>query len=468
MTDLAELTLAATADGIRARKFSSWEVTQACLARISAWQKHTNAFLAVDHGGALKAAARADALNVRGAASGVLHGVPLAHKDIFGRANTLVSIGSKIPDKPSTETATVLARLDAAGAIELGALNMDEFAGGFSGHNAHFGDCRNPWKPDRVPGGSSSGSAAAVAARMVMGALGTDTGGSVRMPAHFCGVVGLRPTYGRVSRHGAFPRAWSLDTVGPLARTAEDAALLLQAIAGEDPLDSAAENVAVVDYRSGLTQPIAGIRVGVPKDVYFTSIDAGIASLLEASRAVLAKLGAVLVEIELPDPEPLTALGLTVARPEAASLHFDWIAARPGDYSPSIREAIESGFYIPATRYIDALRQRGVMLKRWLDTAFDKVELLHLPVFGSPTPTLAECAPTGPSPATAVGFGRFTWPFAFLGLPSIAVPVGFQQDGMPAAMQLVGRPFAEAMLLNAAHLYQRETGWHQKAPPLPK
>jgi aspartyl-tRNA(Asn)/glutamyl-tRNA(Gln) amidotransferase subunit A len=468
MSDLADLSLAAAADGIKRRKFSSWELTQACLARIAAWQPHTNAFLGVDHGGALKAAARADALTARGAAGGLLHGVPLAHKDIFSRANTLVSVGSKIPDRPARETASVLARLDSAGAIEVGALNLVEFAAGITGHNAHFGDCRNPWNNERVPGGSSSGSAAAVAARMVMGALGTDTGGSIRVPAHFCGVVGLRPTYGRVSRHGVFPRAWSLDTVGPLARTAEDAALLLKAVAGADPLDSTAEAVAVPDYQADLNRPLAAIRIGVPKNTYFTSVDPGIAALLEASRAVLTKLGAVLVEIETPDAELLTALALAVSRAEAAAIHGEWLAARPGDYGPGIRESMEVGLFVPAPRYIDALRHRGLMLKRWLDEVFGKVELLHVPAFGAPTPTLAECAADGPSPPSVAVYGRFTWPFAFLGLPSIVVPVGFQKDGLPAGMQLVGRPFAESLLLNAAHLYQRETGWHEKAPPLPK
>jgi aspartyl-tRNA(Asn)/glutamyl-tRNA(Gln) amidotransferase subunit A len=468
MTDLADLTLAAAADGLLRRKFSSWELTQACLARINAWQPHTNAFLAVDHGGVLKAAARADSLTARGAAAGVLHGVPLAHKDIFSRANTIVSVGSKIVDRPVTETATVLARLDAAGALELGSLNMTEFAAGPTGHNAHFGDCRNPWNKERISGGSSSGSTAAVAARMTLGALGTDTGGSIRVPAHFCGVVGLRPTYGRVSRHGTFPLSWSMDTVGPIARTAEDAAILLQAVAGADPFDSAAEASTVPDYRAGLAQSLAGIRVGVPKNKYFAEVDSGIATLLEQSRAALAKLGAKLVEIETPDPEPLTALSLMVSRSEAATIHGKWIAERAGDYGPGVREGIEVGLFVPAARYLDALRLRGLALKRWLDEVFDKVELLHVPAFAQPTPTLADTKPDGAAPPTIGTWGRYTQPFAFLGLPSITVPVGFQQDGMPAGMQLVGRPFAETLLLNAAHLYQRDTGWHEKAPSLPK
>jgi len=467
MSDLAELSLASAADGIRRRRFSSWELTQACLKRIAAWQPKTNAFLAIDNGGALKTAARADAATAGGTAVGVLHGIPVAHKDIFARANTLVSVGSKIPSAPASETATVLARLDAAGAIELGALNLVEFGAGITGHNANFGDCRNPWNTDRIPGGSSSGSAAAVAARMVYGAFGTDTGGSIRAPAHFCGVVGLRPTYGRVSRHGVFPRAWSLDTVGPLTRTAEDAAVLLQIAAGADPFDSSAEPVAVPDYRAELARPLAGIRVGVPKGPYFAGVDPGIAALLEQSRAVLAKLGAIVVEIETPDPGPLTTLALTVSRAEAAAIHADWMAKRGGDYGPGVRESMEVGLFIPATRYLDAQRHRGRLLKQWLDEVFTKADLLHVPVFGAPTPTLKESAPDSPNPPSVAVYGRFTWPFAFLGLPSIAVPVGFQPDGMPAAMQLVGRPFAEGLLLNAAHLYQRETGWHEKAPPLP-
>jgi aspartyl-tRNA(Asn)/glutamyl-tRNA(Gln) amidotransferase subunit A len=392
--------------------------------------------------------------------------VPFAHKDIFARANTLVSVGSKIPDRPSTETATVLARFDAAGALDLGALNLVEFAAGPTGHNAHFGDCRNPWNPDRITGGSSSGSAAAVAARLVMGALGTDTGGSVRVPAHACGIVGLRPTYGRVSRHGVFPRAWSLDAIGPMARTAEDAALMLQVVAGADPLDADAEAVPVPDYLAEIARPLAAVRIGIPKGAYFDRVDAGTGALLEGSRAVLAKLGMVPVEVEPPNPAALTERAITIVRAEGAAIHADWMAVRPDDYGPGIRESMDVGLFIPALHYIDAQRQRGMLLKRWLDEVFSKADVLMTPVFGGPTPTIAETVPGGPD-AIGAGYGHFTWPFAYLGLPSISVPIGFQPDGMPAGMQLIGRPFAEGLLLNVAHLYQRETGWHEKAPALP-
>jgi len=467
MNDLAELSLAAAADGIRRRRFSSWELTQACLKRIGAWQPHTKAFIALDHGGALKAAAQADAATARGVGGGALHGVPLAHKDIFFRANTIVSAGSKILDKPGTETATVLARLDAAGAIDIGALNLHEFASGPTGHNAHFGDCRNPWNGARVTGGSSSGSAAAVASRMVFASLGTDTGGSIRVPAHFCGITGLRPTLGRVSKYGVFPRAWSFDTIGPMARTAEDAALLLQAVAGADPADADAESVPVPDYAAGLARPIRDVRIGVPKGAYFTDIDGGIASLLDAARTALAKLGAVLVEVETPDPAPLNALMTVVSLAEGASIHAEWFAARPGDYGPGTREPMETGLYLPALRYLEAQRQRGRVLKQWLETVFDKADVLLTPVFDRPTPELEATQPGRPDAPTVGAYGRFTTLFAYLGLPALTVPIGFQADGMPAGMQLIGRPFAEAELLNVAHVYQLENRWHEKAPALP-
>jgi len=302
----------------------------------------------------------------------------------------------------------------------------------------------------------------------VFAALGTDTGGSIRVPAHFCGITGLRPTLGRVSKHGVFPRAWSFDTIGPMARNAEDAAHLLQAVAGPDPLDADAEAVGVPDYMAALMQPLAGLRVGVPRGAYFTEIDPGIAALLEQSRGALAKLGATLVELETPDPAPLNSLMMTMSQAEGAAIHADWLAKRPGDYGPGIREPMELGLYIPAVHYLEAQRQRGRVLKQWIETVFGAVDVLHTPVFDSPTPALADTVPGKPDSPTVGHYGRFTTMFAFLGLPSLSVPVGFQPDGMPAAMQLVGRPFAEAQLLNAAHLYQRETGWHEKAPALPK
>ena len=216
-----------------------------------------------------------------------------------------------------------------------------------------------------------------------------------------------------------------------------------------------------------MTRPLAGVRVGIPRNRYFTEIDSGLAKLLEESRAVYAKLGAKLVDIETPDPDPLNALMATGSQAEGASLHADWIAQRPQDYGPGIREPLELGLFITALRYLDAQRQRGRVLQQWLETVFDKADVLHTPVFDSPTPTVAATIPGRPDSPTVRHYGRFTTLFAYLGLPSLSVPIGFQADGMPAAMQLVGRPFAEDLLLNTAHIYQRETVWHERAPALP-
>ena len=286
--DPSSLTLSAAASLLGSGKISACELSTACLERIERQQPILNTFLTLDPDGALAAAAESDARRARGAARGPLDGIPVAHKDLFDRAGRITTAGSiLLNDRVPNRTATVLERLDAAGAIEIGTLGASEFAAGATGHNRHYGDCRNPWDPSRIPGGSSGASAAAVAARQVFAALGTDTGGSVRMPAHFCGAVGLRPTQGRVSRHGVVPRSWSMDSAGPLARTAEDAALVLQAIAGPDSCDPTAEAVPVPDYRATLDAPVDGLRIGVPEQYFFDEVDDGIGNLLDAALEIL-------------------------------------------------------------------------------------------------------------------------------------------------------------------------------------
>jgi aspartyl-tRNA(Asn)/glutamyl-tRNA(Gln) amidotransferase subunit A len=470
MSELPTLTLAAAAEGVQQRRFSSWELTSACAKRIAEWQPAVNCFIAVDAGSALKAALVADTKLARGEALGPLHGVPLAHKDIFARAGTVMTAGSIILGELGDSTAAVLERLDAAGAIDLGALNLSEFAAGATGHNRHYGTAHNPWDKSRVPGGSSSGSAIAVAARLVFGSLGTDTGGSIRLPAHFCGVVGLRPTTGRVSRRGVFPRAWSADSVGPLARTCEDAALLLQTIAGADASDDSAEaGIPVPSYRAALAQPLAGLRIGIPNNFFFDGIDGGIARLIEEAKAVLQKLGCAIVPLDVPDPARLIDFANIIARAEAAAIHEEWLRQRPADYDHGVREPTETGLFIPAVHYIKAQRQRGPALKAYLDEVFGKADVLLTPVFEQPTPKLDDTAPVSEEAIARIWsiFGRLTRPFNYLGLPALTVPCGFQPDGMPAGMQLVGPPFAEARLLNLGHLYQRETGWHERVPALP-
>ncbi|MCY4393625.1 MAG: amidase [Rhodospirillaceae bacterium] len=465
----ADLTLSAAAALLRAGRVSAGELVEACLDRIERQQPLLNTFLTVDRDGARAAAAASDRRRARGETRGPLDGIPVAHKDLFDRAGRVTTAGSiLLKNRIPGRTATVLKRLDAAGAIEIGTLGASEFAAGATGHNRHYGDCRNPWDRARIPGGSSGASAAAVAARQVFASLGTDTGGSVRMPAHFCGTVGLRPTQGRVSRHGIFPRSWSMDSAGPLARTAEDAALVLRAIAGPDSGDPTAEDVPVPDYSAALGEPVAGLRIGVPARYFFDEVDSGIRALLEAAQEVFAGLGVAVAPVEAPDPSLLFRLALIVLKAEAAAVHEDWIRNRPGDYDHGIREGMEDGLSVSAVDYLRALRERGPALERWLAGPLSQADALLTPVLDDPTPTLAESAVTGSDGAARVmaRFGRCTRPFSFLGLPAMSIPCGFQPDGMPAGFQLIGRPFAERTLLRLGHAYRKVTDWHEHAPAI--
>ena len=465
----ADLTLSAAAALLGAGRISSAELVAACLDRIERQQPVLNTFLTVDAEGARAAAAASDRRRARGEARGPLDGIPVAHKDLFDRAGRVTTAGSiLLNDRVAERTATVLARLDAAGAVETGTLGASEFAAGATGHNRHRGDCRNPWDPARIPGGSSGASAAAVAARQVFASLGTDTGGSVRMPAHFCGTVGLRPTQGRVSRDGIFPRSWSMDTAGPLARTAEDAALLLQAVAGPDPADPTAEAVPVPDYRAALGNPVDGLRIGVPTHYFLDEVDSGIRALLDAALEAFADLGVAVAPVDVPDPSVPFRLAVIVLKAEAAAVHEHWMRTRPDDYDHGIREGMETGLSIPAVDYLRALRERGPALERWLAGPLSQADALFAPVVDDPTPTLAESAVAGAGGAARVmaRFGRCTRPFSFLGLPALSVPCGFQPGGMPAGFQLIGKPFADTTLLRLGHAYQQATGWHEQAPAL--
>ena len=465
----ADLTLSAAAALLEAGGISAVELVEASLDRIERQQPVLNTFLTVDREGALAAAAASDKRRARGESRGPLDGIPVAHKDLFDRAGRVTTAGGiLLNDRIPGMTATVLAKLDAVGAIEVGTLGASEFAAGATGHNRHYGDCRNPWDPSRIPGGSSGASAAAVAARQVFASLGTDTGGSIRMPAHFCGTVGLRPTQGRVSRHGIFPRSWSMDTAGPLARTAEDAALLLQAIAGPDPDDPTAESVAVPDFGATLEEPIDGLKIGVPTAYFFDEVDDGIRALLDAALETFAELGATVAPVDVPDPSLAFRMAVIVLKAEAAAVHEDWMRNRPGDYDHGIREGMEGGLSISAVDYLRALRERGPALERWLDGPLSQVDILFTPVIDDPTPTLADSAVADSDGAARVmaRFGRCTRPFSFLGLPAMSVPCGFQPGALPAGFQLIGRPFAEAALLRLGHAYQKVTGWTEHAPAI--
>lgn len=467
--DLLELSLTEVADAIRRKRVSSLEVTHACIEHAQNVQPKLNCFIRIEADDAIAAAKKADRELKRSRKIGPLHGVPLAHKDMYYRAGKVSTCGSKIlKDYRPAVTGTVVERLAAAGAIWLGGLNMAEFAANPTGHNEHFGDCRNPWNPAHITGGSSSGSGSAVGARACYGSLGSDTGGSVRLPAAACGVVGLKPTYGLISRAGIMPRSWSQDTVGPLTRTVRDCARMTRIIAGADPRDPTCATGAVPDYERGLDAPIKGLKIGVPTNHYYDGATDDVRARMRESLEVLKSLGARIVEVAVPDPQEIFYLSATVSQSEAAVMHGQWLRSRPQDYSLYVRSRIEAGFHIPATTYLHAINLRARVLSDFMEKVYTKVDLVHMPVITMPPPTIAETAPKASGDVTGIvgRLTRNTRPTNYLGLPALSVPAGFSRNGLPLAFQLMGRPFSEALIFRAAHRYQQETDWHVARPAL--
>lgn len=463
-----ELTEVAAA--IASRRTSSEDVVRACLERIAAWQPSRNCFLCIDGERALMVARQRDAEVAAGRIRGPLHGVPLGHKDMFYSANEISTGGSLIRKHwKSTTTATVLTRLNEAGAITLGALNMSEFAAGPTGHNVHYGHCRNAFSPDHIAGGSSSGSATAVAARLVYGSLGSDTGASIRVPASVNGVVGLKPTYGLVSRYGALPRSWSLDHIGPIARSPRDCAVLLGVIAGHDDKDSTSATSPLPEFCADLDTPIAGVRIGVARLSDLVRIDDEVAAAFDDAMRVFFSLGATLSSVSMPPLGTLFNVAETIIKCEAASLHRQWFREREHEYSKPVHNRIAAGFAIPATQYIDALRLRPLLTSEFMNHVFSHIDILALPVIPCSPPTIDETDidEKGDAVITLVSkMTMLTRPFNLLGLPAISVPAGFDRTGLPIGLQLVGRPFREALLLQAASALLNETQYHKVEPTL--
>jgi aspartyl-tRNA(Asn)/glutamyl-tRNA(Gln) amidotransferase subunit A len=422
--------------------------------------------------GALAAAAAADAALARGGAVGPLLGVPLAHKDMFFRKGRVSSFGSAIlRDVAADRTACVLELLDAAGALDIARLNMAEFAFGPTGHNIHHGDCRNPWDPTRITGGSSSGSGAAVAAGAVWGALGSDTGGSVRLPAAVCGTVGIKPTQTRVSRYGVMGLSFSLDNVGPLARTVRDAARLLAVIAGSDPRDATSAAHWASDYEAaalrGAADGVRGLRIGLPMNYYSEDLDPEVRECWQAGAKRLAECGAEVIHLRVPLHEHLSALASAVSSTEGATLHAHWMRTRPHDYSPQVRARIETGFAVPARHYLAALTARPRIIREFCDRVFAACDALWTPMLPMPVPTRTE-TDYGDGPEMIAGIAaltRFSRPLNYLGLPGVVVPAGFDRNGMPIGMQLAGPPFAEARLLRFAAAFEAAAGLSARHPP---
>lgn len=453
---------------LEAGRISSVEATEACLRSAEAWQPRINAFIRIDGDRALEDAKAADAARQAGDARPLL-GAPLAHKDMFMRTGDRASGGSAIlGDVVADDDATVIARIRAAGAIETGRLNMSEFAAGPTGHNAHFGHARNPWSPDHITGGSSSGSGAATAAGCVYGALGSDTGGSIRLPAIMCGLFGLKPTYGRVSRYGAMPRAWSLDTVGPLTRSAADAALILAAIAGHDPKDPTTSRRPVPDWRGLIDRPVKGLKLGRATGTPFGPVDAETSAAHDAAFRVFEDLGCQIVDVALPDCQPLYSAADAISKSEAAAVHSRWMRERPGDYAVHVYSRTEAGFAIPATVYLEAQAARANVLRRFCAQTFAEADAVLLPSIMTPVPSIAETdeGEPGAIQSMVAGITRATRPFNYLGLPGLATPLGLSSRGLPLSCQLVARPFAERTLLSLGHAYEQATDHAGAAPAL--
>ena len=464
-----DLSLTAAAAAIRDKRVSALELTRAALARAHALQPACNPFVRIDEEEALSAARACDAELAAGELRGPLHGVPLAHKDMFYRKGRVSTCGSKIrADWRADSTASVLEKLDAAGAIQIGNLNMTEFAYGPTGQNAFLGDARNPWNTDHLTGGSSSGAAVSVAARAVFAALGSDTAGSVRMPAALCGVTGMKTTFGRVSRAGCMPLSQSLDTIGPLTRTVADNALMLSIIAGRDARDPSTLDVAVPDYVTAAATPAKGLTIGLPRGFFDEQVAPQVAALIAAAAQVFRELGVDVVEVAMPDLDAINATGFILTWSDVIGIHGRWMRERAQDYTVQTRGRIEVTLAANAADYVDAQRARGRLLRDFAASVFTKCDALLAPVLAFPVPRLSDVDVSGgPSMMRILDeITRLMRPINVLGLPALALPCGFTAGELPCGMQLIGRPFAEDRLYRLGGAYQGATDWHARAPAL--
>ena len=469
MSALTNLSMVEAADAVKRGEVTSVALVEACLARIAAHGGQVNAVIRLDKAEALEAAAAVDKARASGAVLGPLAGVPMMHKDMYYRAGKVSSCGSKIRgDFRPKVTATVLRRLDDAGAIDMGTLNMAEFAQNPTGHNVHFGDCHNPWNLPYCTGGSSSGSGAGVAARFFYAALGSDTGGSIRLPATICGVTGIKATQTRVSRAGAMPLSFSMDNVGPLTRTARDAARFLRVTAGADPRDPTSSNEPVPDYEAALTGEIRGLRIAVPEQYFFDGADDVVVRAFDRALDVLKARGATVERVSAPSLRAVAAYVALCSRVEAAAIHANWMREHAADYSILLSARLFGGYSVPGHLYVEALSRRGPLLRQFCAEALDRFDLLATPTLRTRVPTLAETDVDADAAnwQRCMAVSANTRPFNYLGLPTASVPCGFDDRGLPIGLQLCGRPFAEARVLAAADAYQRDTDWHARVPAL--
>jgi len=443
----------------RKRQLSPVELTEALLARIARLDPSLHAFVTVTSDRARADAKAAEAALLRGDARPLL-GIPMGYKDIYDTRGIRTTAGSALwADRVADDDSTCVARLQAAGCVMLGKLITHEFAWGIQSPGHRFEPARNPWHRDHIPGGSSSGSGTALAAGLCVGALGTDTGGSIRGPASFSGIVGLKPTYGRCSRAGVATLSWTLDHTGPMARSAEDCAHLLQALAGHDPLDPASSRQPVGDYVGALDRPLRGLRIGVPRDFFFDGADPEVTRAFEAAMATYRGLGAEVRDVTIASIWDSPSFMVIMAS-EAFAYHERDLRERPELYGDLLRERLLSGALYTGAEYVQAMRLRERLRNEMLDV-LRSVDLLATPTSPKPAPTFAAMWDV------SLGFPRSnTPPFNLSGLPALALPCGLASAGLPLSLQLAGRPFDEATVLRAGHAYQQATDWHRRRPPV--
>jgi len=454
---------------LAAGEATSRDLTEAALTRLSYISNLTNAALSIDEHKALAAADRSDARRRAGGTLGDLDGIPLAHKGIFYHAGLGINVGGSNTSIPATQrTATVIDRLEAAGAVTIARLHLTEVSFDPTGLNALLGDCLNPWDLQSVTGGSSSGPAVACATSSVFGALGSDTGGSIRIPAAICGVTGLKPTYGRVSRYGAFPVSHSHDHIGPLARSAADCAVLFQVIAGRDTAD-ATTSTRCVDCVG--TSSLKDIRVGISRHFFHDFLDSNLRHNIDASLGLMREAGASIIEVPDFDYNMINALSSLIIMAEISALHLPALRHRPNEFSPAMRSMLLQGIGIPYAAYDHAQRVRSTLLRDFVTRVMANVDMLHLPVMGIATPTIAEASPDTPSGSVvAKELTRMLRAFNYLGLPCLSLPCGLHRGAsgaqLPQGFQLIGRPFSESRLLEVGIAFQSLTDWHCLRPLL--
>ena len=454
---------------LQKKEISPVELFNEAIERIHQLQPKLNSFITVTEEEGRKAATEAESEIRKGQYRGPLHGIPISIKDLFATRGVRTTAGSKVlaqwvPDYD----ATAVARLHQAGMVLVGKTHMHEFAYGVTSDNPHYGPARNPWDPTRVPGGSSGGSAAAVASSQCTASLGSDSGGSIRTPAAVCGVVGLKPTYGRVSRYGAIPLAWSLDHVGPLTKSVEDAAIMLSAIAGPDPKDPSASSRPLADYRQEMRGSIRGLRLGVPRQYFFEHVDPEIQKLVSAAIHQLESMGATLVEVDIPDLENCSAMEAHITLAEATSYHEPYLKRQADDYGPGVRTNLEAGRYLLATDYVKSQRAR-TLLQRNFNQAFKHADVIVSPTLPALPPLVGEVWVQSGNLREHVidAFLRFNIPFDLTGFPAISIPCGLGSTGLPIGLQIAGKAFDETTVLRVANAYEQSTEWHLVRYALP-